>query len=279
MTITRFLWAIVLLLGFTACYEKEEGCLDISATNFDVSADKPCPDDCCEYPVLRLNMLSQYSDIANDTAYNFTKNKLFEVPGMPGDSFSVSRLRYFISNVKLFRDGEAFRVADTIDLIFGTDKEPFIDDFSVLEPGSSSNVTLGTFPYTGEFDEIRFNFGLEGLVTGANPDSIPSSHPLSLSIDSTLWNINGGYQSAYIALFRDQVAEDSIPFQLTGTVELEFVSSEPIIITGGFDHQLNFAVDFYQWFTGVDPANDDIAAIKIKILANLSDSFLFLGYD
>ena len=54
---------ICLACCFAGCYEPIEGCLDVRATNFDLNADRSCPDNCCEYPELRLKLLHRYQQI------------------------------------------------------------------------------------------------------------------------------------------------------------------------------------------------------------------------
>ena len=58
--------AAVLALGLSACYEPEEGCLDVAAKNFQVDADLNCPDDCCEYPNLKLLLSHRVGPQGND---------------------------------------------------------------------------------------------------------------------------------------------------------------------------------------------------------------------
>ncbi|MFT7606827.1 MAG: hypothetical protein ACI8VT_004430, partial [Saprospiraceae bacterium] len=44
----KYLFALFLsLLLIISCKDRIDGCRDIEATNYDVSADDPCSDDCC----------------------------------------------------------------------------------------------------------------------------------------------------------------------------------------------------------------------------------------
>ena len=54
--ITRLAPILLYLLSLTSCFEPQEGCLDISAVNFDASADKDCDKSgcACIYPKLQV---------------------------------------------------------------------------------------------------------------------------------------------------------------------------------------------------------------------------------
>ncbi|MCB0705899.1 MAG: hypothetical protein KDC34_11340 [Saprospiraceae bacterium] len=278
MTSFRFWLFAGFVLVFAACYEKQEGCLDIGATNFDVTADKPCADECCTYPVIKMSVSSVYSDLVIDTMYSFKLDKLYEVPGRPGDSIAFSRIRYFVSNVELLSGGTVFGVPEELDLFINGQSTIVSDNFGRFEPSVSPSATLGSFAKTGTFDGVRFTFGLEPAIIGADPDSIPSGHPLSIQSDSTLWLEGAGYQSVYLELFRDQTAVDSTVIPIEGSMQLEFDFSEPYEVLGGFDLTLKFQIDFSKWFTGTNPKDDPIPMLRQKILENVSDSFLFLGF-
>ena len=53
--LSRISLCLYVVLSLTACFEPQEGCTDIAATNFDASADENCTD-CCTYPKLQLLM-------------------------------------------------------------------------------------------------------------------------------------------------------------------------------------------------------------------------------
>ena len=59
----NFFVAAALAFTLFSCAEKQEGCLDVYATNFEFEADKVC-EDCCTYPVFELEV-SHYWDSSN----------------------------------------------------------------------------------------------------------------------------------------------------------------------------------------------------------------------
>ena len=81
-----------LLLLLPSCYEDRIGCLDGDATNFDLLADQSCPD-CCEYPDLSVDVDHFYG------LETFSLDSVY-VDGA-GNSFQVTRLRYYLSDLRL----------------------------------------------------------------------------------------------------------------------------------------------------------------------------------
>lgn len=272
------LFGFLLLFSLIGCYENEEGCLDISATNFDVTADIPCPDTCCLFPNLRISF-DNVLGYPPDTMYDYANDKYFDLPGMPEDSIAISRVRFFISDVELISDGTSFRVTDELEVYVNNSKVVVIDDFGLIEPQRSPEVTIGTFPYTGSFDEVRFSIGVDPDLVLLNTDSIPSNHTLSIQSDSTLWNVNTGYQTWYMELFTSQMATDSTLVLSSGKFPLSFTLDTPIEVPGGFDLILDFQLDWRSWFNDTNPAVDQNYELISKINnLNLSESFLFLQY-
>ena len=101
------------LVVLNACYEDQEGCLDINATNFDVEADINCPD-CCTFPMLQLDY--QHKAETADTTINFSYESITYQDGA-GNPFRVRSVQYYLSDFHLIiPGGDTVQVADTIQI-------------------------------------------------------------------------------------------------------------------------------------------------------------------
>ena len=90
----------LLFVGLTlqyACFDPPEGCRDIRATNYNVTADIDC-EDCCKYSNLYIDIDHSMDGISIDTSIYFKHGN---------DSLRIKKLIYFLTNIKL-HDGIDF---------------------------------------------------------------------------------------------------------------------------------------------------------------------------
>ncbi len=265
----------------SACYEKQEGCLDIAATNFEVEADREC-DDCCSYPSLQVTFAHRVRSVQQDTFFNLNLgDSLYTLNGI--DFFRFSDIRFYISDFQLIQaDGTALTTSDQIELTLfengDTLTQNTTDDFALVSRTNLSPTTIGTIRPEGNFSGIRFKIGVTSPANHADPTAFPNIHPLAEENDLH-WSIDSGYVFNRIALFRDTVASDTIPTvleigtdELLRTVELDY----PFPLKIGFNATVALQIDYLTWFQGVDIRNDSEAAMIEKIVGNITDSFTVL---
>ena len=134
-------------LFFTSCFQPEEGCLDIEATNFTLSADRDCvqddnTSDCpCTYPDINLVIEHVYNDQAYlpDSVY---QNNL-------GQTFRIRDIQFYMSDICLIRsDSTVVKILDTITLIVSNggelEKLVAIDDFTLVQNQRRINEVVST---------------------------------------------------------------------------------------------------------------------------------------
>lgn len=266
-------FGIVVLLA--ACESPSRGCLDTEATNLDVSADKPCKDDCCTYPDLICNV----SQVFNGETW--IPDKLYTYGS--DDSFRIKSVAFYLSGFQLSKGGVDYLTSDSITLkVFGasvgdTLESKFIDDF-VLVRRFPVAQSVGKFRPSGVFDQFRCKLGLEPDANNVVPKYAPNGHPLLTQSDSLWLNRDDKYVWMQIVLVKNEdtatppdtlrfTAADfgGTPFQISSNTALEHVT--------GFDFNFILQVKIDQMFSGVDFANTGSAAWKSKILANLSTTF------
>lgn len=97
--------------------------------------------------------------------------------------FKVTRLQYYISEIKLTYDGG---------------QDTLINDLWVLvDAANTTNVLLGNFTFT-TLESVSFGVGVNQAVNHADPSSYSPSHPLAPKSPSMHWGWTAGYR--FVAL-------------------------------------------------------------------------------
>lgn len=172
---------LCLVLAF-GCRQKKEGCLDASALNFDVSADKDC---CCIYPSIVLKTNFKKDDT---TGYNFFNGYQKDAKDKV---YLVKSIRFYISGLEV-RDADGWfdSKGKTTRWIYDvTPKEEQISDNVWLV--SSQNVSdkghaFESFNDPGLKTGARLVLGLSNKQNAIIPDSLQEPGPLAFTPDS-LW--------------------------------------------------------------------------------------------
>jgi hypothetical protein len=255
-------------LSLSACFEPKEGCLDISATNFDASADNDC---CCEYPKLVLTVNQVYDTLLfrNDSLYTDAS----------GHRFRIKSVAFYLSDFKLAQNSVTYQVSDTLTLktFLGNDtsSQLFINDFQLVRR-SPVLYEIGTFQLDGTFDQVNFRLGLSPEAQKVIPTKAPDGHPLEAQPDS-LWR---GQSQGFVFL-QAVVVQDSDPSTTTDTIRImeADLGQKFITTTGSFVHPTGYnfplvlKVDYKKLFDGINWSAHDIPAWKTKIISNLDAAF------
>ena len=277
-------FALALLATLAACYEPQEGCLDVEAVNYDLQADKSNNEECI-YPQLRLSLRHVYSKADTTYRLGLADSVYYDSQGHP---FRINSIRYYLSNFHLiFADGQEAEVAETIEIeIPQPDGSTLLreveDNFSLARPQVTQNYTVGTLRKSGEVREIRFDLGVAGLANQAGPASFPDNHPLGLIDSSLYFNQDSGYVFQYIELFRDTIAADTVPATLRiGTTPYLREVRLPVSFTKarGYHIQVNMQADYSYWFQNIDARQDSPMALIDKIVANQAQGFSILDIE
>lgn len=100
-----------------------------------------------------------------------------------GHEFTITRLDYYLSNLKIIHDG-------------GTET-PVPDMYLLLRGNTELNLHLGSFDVTN-VEGIAFNVGVNPPVNNADPTQWPENHPLAPQSPSMHWGWAAGYR--FVAL-------------------------------------------------------------------------------
>jgi len=260
------LWLILLV---AACYEPETGCLDIEATNFNASADDPCPD-CCTYPNLRFEIKHVFGDTVLPFGTHFTLDSI--------DYFILRSWQFYLSELKLIVAGDTIGVLDTISLVLdqnGLITKELVEDNYAIGSRSIFSINMGTIKYSGFIEDIRFQVGLDAQSNQTAADSMPSGHPLAIQADSMFFDEDRGYIFNKIQFQRDTTTGSSTTTLEIGTdanlVLLNFPFNQSII--QGDNITVNLQLDYKLWLKGINFVTDSDEIIMAKIVANTPEAF------
>lgn len=257
------LWAFLLGLSIllnSAC-QREEGCLDASATNYDVSADLNC---CCEYPVFefRIFRVAGSADYSPDSAYVDAGN----------NAFSIADVRFYISEVHLVNDsGTEVGVTDSIGIEKLDGSGALVEDNFIRVNPDQNLYELGTILTQGNFNTVRFTVGLAEDVNHGNPDIFSVDHPLAIQSDSLHIDQQSGYKFNAMDIV---ISNDTTSYFVSGdqnAVELEI--DYDITAVKAFDVEVQIDVDLLALLDGVDFSVDDFNTIQSKIVNNTPAAF------
>lgn len=276
-TVHRSMYRLIIPIFFllAGCYEPKEGCLDIEATNYDVSADDPCPD-CCTYPSLSLQF-QHYVTLATepDTSYAMKYGTRYPSPLDTNHLFYLDRGRFFVSDLRLVRaNGEEFGILDSVALpLLGGDTIYVENNFSKHDRDIFAAAKLGTFRTSGEFTGVKFTLGLTPTVRQVWVDTLKTT-ALAVENDSFSYSKTVGIMPVRLILRRDTLP-DTQPLDLVFTQERQISLPLPqtVFIDKGFKMKVTLRLDYMVLFQNVDFKNDSAMDIWAKIDSQLSNAF------
>ncbi len=270
--LNSFSLLLLVIVLLTACYEPQEGCLDVTATNFEADADDECPD-CCQYPFLKLMLTHTMGDTS------LTLGGIYQNPMDPDQYFKLINARFYLSDLKLVRsDGTLRGVNDQISLTVlddqGIDETISVEDNFNLISRTSFNLTLGDFRAPANYDSLKFYVGIPQPANSADPSLVTTDHPLQAdaSLHSTRTE---GYVFMDLLLTRDSLpVTDTLSLKIQGDQNLIGVALENVqTVNPGFDAEISLTIDYLEWFRGINFAVDTEAEMIDKIVNNAANAF------
>jgi len=275
------------VLNIFGCAEAEEGCLDITASNFDITADQDCCRDddecCCTYPNMSLSLFYKLTstDTLDQGISNFRLNQFYPLDNGI-DSIMIDTFTLFVSNLS---PNNSISL-DSVDIIETISTETISQQGAVISNSFEDNVTLinfrqfrfplGTYSSDLTVDQVDINLGLPEEISGFSPDDILEGHPLSDDYTQLFDENSGIYQSVRI-LFNIKSAEEQRPVVFTSTINslISYQLDNPFAIVKGENLEILMRINVLDVFKGIifDVPNEDIDLI---INENLSQSVSIL---
>ncbi len=258
------LFLAIILLSLFSCGEKIEGCLDITATNFDAEADTHC---CCTYPNMIFNVNHVYDTLS------FRLEEIYPYPNNSIDSFIIDTCNILFSNIHPYQGGNTFEVNDTLHIgvndALGEETLIIENNFALVSPDQFS-YTIGSFALPGNYDGIQLNFGLDEETSRIIPDSVYiSNHVLNNEVDS-VWEQTKGYFFMYLSVIPDHNQIDVYKkITIFGNINMLNLDIQGNIFGDtGYDFDINLKIDYNLLFNGIDFEADSENSITNQILDN-----------
>ncbi len=267
----------IFLFSLSSCFEPQNGCLDVGATNYSIYADDRC-NGCCEYPELRIDF--QHKVVLPDTILNLNFSEDVYTDGV-GNSFKINDLQYYLTDFRFVReDGTELSVEDTVSVTLnngsgGSTTEVIEDNFALIDPASFAVPVMGTFRENGAFTAVRFNIGINATADQADPETFEDSHPLSAT-NGMYDSERQGYVFNRIELITDVNVDSIVSVVEIGTapslVSVE-IPTPDLFLEPGFNIQTVLFVDYLRWFSTANVLSEDKELLSRQIVDQIADSF------
>ena len=256
---------IFFTLVFSACQVPTEGCTDVSAANFDITALKSCTTDCCIYPQLKIR--TQYL-WGSDSAF-FELNKPYVIGA---DSVKFLSAQLYLSDLFFtpITGGKDVSVSDSIALYRLNDTIKRPNNYALIGKNYGFTYTLGTFSSFGSYSYAHFIIGLDSVSNTAIPSKMPASSPLALKADSTYDTAKSTY------IFQKFIFVKGVNYQDTVHVNIENLKTLDVgcrlTFNKGFDAVMPLKIDYKKLFLDVNVQTNPLI-IAQKIVSNYTNAF------
>ncbi len=267
MTLNRIyiiLVNILFLVSFFGCYESKEGCLDVSATNYDASADENC---CCTYPKLIVN-LDHKVDSINYIKLDSTYYNNLNVP------FAIKSVQFYLSSFQLKDTINDLTVSVKDSILINTGDYIHNDIAFFTRTATSSNV--GQITTGSTFQQLAFSFGNRTEVDRALPSDFSTSHPLYVQSPAMYDSTAHQYLQMRLEIFNPE--QTNITKILTWKDDpITILLDAPYVSDIGYNITYKMALNYLQLLEGIDIWNEDDDTVIEKIKENIPNSFSILA--
>lgn len=258
--ILKVVFFALLIVVCIQCYEPNEACIDLYASNYDLTADNACSD-CCEYPDLIMQFSHRW-----DSLFFSTNDTLIDDFGNP---FYFERFSFFISEIELIDAlGESHYIEDSILLSTNGNEAYYKNDFQLVSLDQSS-YTIGNVKIEEPINRVKFTMGV----------SLGNIDFSELEDDFVLKENNDTYLSGTNFIpWRLEVEKDTMSDILT-TIDADVSDNNVIEIfkelenTLGSDIRVPINIEYRKILEGVNMKGTDDVEIRQIIQNNFSKTF------
>ena len=263
LPITHYLLLITYCLCLNACQETTKGCLDVRATNFDVTVTQACPDNCCIYPYLTLQ-----ADYFYDTT-KFSLNKKYKIDGV-ADSIEFLSFQFYLSNFQVITsDNKTATVIDSIQISRTNDTIKTLSNYALVSKANGFQYKIGKFDKPMKYAKIKFQLGLDSIANQAIPSKMPAGSPLSTQNDSMYLKAQNTYIFNKI-VYKVKSQKDTVSIFIKTVTPLEFTKT--VSFTEGFDAAIPVKIDYKKFIKDLK-FTEAQNVIRQKIVTNTKDAF------
>lgn len=264
-----YLLGMVGCLFLGACQEKEEGCMDPRAENFDPEADAPSEAGCNYY---QLEVIWQHYS-ANTPAD--TLNQGGWLVDAAGQFYYFERCDWLGSSVRLKATGSnATLISPSKVLLYernGAASE--VENNFFLMSLNQFNASATGWVDLGDFDEVSFKLGLDPSLETVNPSRTPiQGHPLSATASPYLYDST---QQAFNTLQMVVIQPNNNNRRFVINVDSDFDFNFPYMVSAvdGQGVPIRIRLNYDILMAGIAFDSDPILSIERKLEQNIPAAF------
>lgn len=256
---------LCLLLVLPSCYEDRIGCLDPDAANFDERADEACPDDCCAYPTLSLDV----SRVWGDTSLA----SLDVLIDGAGNAFTLTQFRFYFSEVAVVTEGGVIPATNEIEtnVLVGGDTvlTAFNANLALIESTGSATESVGQIQLgTAALTQVQGVFGTPDDFPAVYPPDAPPGSPLVTQRGLLNFNDGNGYLlgSLEVLLLADSTSRR---IDLPGNLPVDLPFGASVAPIRGANLTVEINADYQTLLGGVNLLADDatlMAALRSRLI-------------
>ncbi len=183
-----------------------------------------------------------------------------------GYAFTITRMQYYISNVRLIHDGG--QLTSIPDL------------YLLVDPALDSEFELGNFGVT-DLEKIEFSVGVDPDHNHLDPTTYPSGHPLAPQNPSMHWGWSSGYRFIALEGFAgvdSNSTNNNYQIHTVGDVNYYTVSLDIQEELVGNEMSIHIEADYAQLLKDINASNGVIShastGLSKKVAGNARD-FVF----
>jgi hypothetical protein len=233
-----------------------EGCLDINASNFDLNADRACPD-CCTYPSVFLTLSQKWVD--RNFALTDTLRDIHDRP------YRINDLKYYLSSWTWYGTDHQWHTVDSAQITCNGNIIHYTPDILLID-AKQFNYTLGTYHQSPDIDSIRFLFGLSESFGCLND----SAAPVILSDKSPLWDSPVQSLATVRLVLQPDISSTDLDTIFIHYQQV-FGMNYDLILQPGFSTTFKLTVDYFKWFGNADI--QDLNSFAVSIQSGVNGSF------
>jgi hypothetical protein len=254
-----YFFVFLSVLSLFSCYEEKEGCLDIFASNYDVSADFACME-CCDYPTASLDL----SHTFNNEPYKLNDS----IANNINSYFKVISQKIFISDIFIFDGKEKidFIINETYTFNDGK-KEKKPKNYTLIDANSKINP-FANIRYSGKCDSIELRLGMSDYYDDIKKNVIPSSYEIAPQSDMI---VNDKFASMKFTILTGISFKDTIKVDVFGDKAFKIKISPTELLKGKSSNIILPPFKYEKLFKDIQFKKGDQSKIEKQININMSD--------
>ncbi len=181
-----------------------------------------------------------------------------------GYSFIMTRMEYYISEIKLIHDGGVVT--------------PVTDLYLLVDPAGDTEFELGEFAIT-DLEKIEFSIGVDQAHNHLDPATYPLSHPLAPQNPSMQWGWSAGYRFIAIEGFAGSDSNsmnNNYQIHTIGDANYRTITIDVDGDVSGNEMAIHLQADYENFLDGINASNGLISHTTTGASKKIADNSVFV---